>query len=1595
MIAFIDTEVNLSSQRVADYGAIRDDGAILHTHSDREFQTFVENCDIICGHNIIGHDLKYLTNLNLERHHCIVDTLYLSPLLFPRKPYHHLVKDDKLQVDELNNPVNDALKARDLFHDEVAAWQQLSPSRQSIYYHLLSGTPQFRGFFQYLSRYHCDTQLFTSGGTPPSLTQLLFANNGILPEYENKICHHANILAVAHQYPIELAYCLAVIGADDMMSLTPPWVIRNYPKVANVMNFLCNTPCGNCDYCRQRLDAQQGLKDFFGFNEFRTFDGVPMQQQAVESAIRGESLLTIFPTGGGKSLTFQLPALMAGRNTHGLTVVISPLQSLMKDQVDNLSELGITDAVTINGLLDPIERASAIEQVADGRANLLYIAPEMLRSKTIERLLMGRNVVRFVIDEAHCFSAWGHDFRVDYLYIGDFIRLLQEQKQQRHSIAVSCFTATAKQKVISDICDYFNNKLGLTLKVFAAKAERKNLRYSVIHTDTNEDKYNQLRHLILGHQCPTIVYVSRTRHTTEIASHLCADGIRALPFNGKMESADKVKNQNAFMSGEAQVIVATSAFGMGVDKKDVGLVIHFDISDSLENYLQEAGRAGRDPVMQANCYVLYSDDDLDKHFILLNQSKLSISEIQQVWRAVRDLTIKFDKVSCSPLEIARQAGWNEEVYDIETRVKAAISALEEAGYLRRGNNVPHVFATGITVANMNEARQRLTTSPFFDDTSREEAVRIIRSLISKRATTSSDEAESRIDYLADILGMSKETVIRNVNLMRQEGILADSRDMIAWLGKDSTLHKLNNTLHLEQFILSHLSENTCQLNYKQLNQEAQSAGHKQCTTRHLRTLLYFLALKDYIHKEEHTASGYVLLHLQAPPDTIAARHQRRASICRFIISQLTATNKKDEAVTFSLVDLLQKYIQSELLFEKDNPPSVADFEEALLYLTKTKLLRIEGGFLVVYNTMQLHRLAERRTHYGKEQYRMLDEFYKQRIQQIHIVGEYANLMVRDYDAALQFVNDYFTIDYKKFISKHFKEGRSTEINQNITPGKYNKLFGELSPLQLKIVNDKQSKYIVVAAGPGSGKTRLLVHKLASLLLLEDVKHEQLLMLTFSRSAATEFKKRLMELVGNAAHFVDIKTFHSFSFDILGQLADQEEFGNIVLRAAEMIENGEMEESKIAKSVLVIDEAQDMGANEFRLLQALMLRNEEMRVIAVGDDDQNIYRFRGSDSAHLRALVDQYEATFYEMTDNYRSDRSITHLSNQFATLLPDRMKQTPIQSVATAEGNVALHRYSPTSIIPQAIATIQPQGTTAVLTLTNEQALLAAHQLRSCGLHPRLIQSMRGFSFYNLLIVRHFLIGLSADTGSTIPKTLWNQAKQHTLDTFRDSSCLDILLHFCADFEATHRTLYRSDLTEYLAESNIEDFIATNDTTVFVSTIHKAKGREFDTVHLILTELVNIDPDRLRTLYVGITRAKHNLVIHTDITLFNTFATPIIHSPINGYTPRISIPLTHKDVYLDYFKDKQDLILPIRDGSPLHYSNGYFVTPHGNYVAYLSNTMRERIAQIQTKGYHVAEAEATFIVLWKAHEDQQEYAIILPTIYLERNSSTEDKHTDQ
>lgn len=620
---FVDVEVGLKDHKIHDIGALRWDGAVYHSANKRELMEFLIDTDFVCGHNIINHDAKYLFG-DVTCRFLLVDTLFMSPLLFPERPYHRLLKDDKLVSEQMNNPVNDCEKAHDLLMDEVAKWEELSASAKTIFSTLLQDHDEFKGFLSFVN---------AKAGKKETLAEL------IRSEYTGKICGHADIDSMINRHPCELAYALALIDTTDHRSITPAWVLHNYPNVENLIRLLRHTKCTEgCAYCNKDLDVLVNLKQFFGFDKFRTYEGEPLQENAARAAVEHKSLLAIFPTGGGKSLTFQLPALMEERSVHGLTVVISPLQSLMKDQVDNLAERGITDAVTINGLLDPISRSEAIQRVMDGDASLLYIAPEMLRSKTIEKILLARHVVRFVIDEAHCFSSWGQDFRVDYLYIGKFISQYQKNKKCREAIPVSCFTATAKQKVVQDICDYFKQTLNLDLQIFASSATRTNLRYSVIHADTDEDKYMKLRSLIAESSCPTIVYVSRTKRTRQLADKLTRDGLKALPFNGKMDAEDKIANQEAFMNDRVRIIVATSAFGMGVDKKDVGLVIHYDISDSLENYVQEAGRAGRDPHLEARCFVLYSDADLDKHFILLNQTKLSISEIQQVWKAVKDLT---------------------------------------------------------------------------------------------------------------------------------------------------------------------------------------------------------------------------------------------------------------------------------------------------------------------------------------------------------------------------------------------------------------------------------------------------------------------------------------------------------------------------------------------------------------------------------------------------------------------------------------------------------------------------------------------------------------------------------------------------------------------------------------------------------------------------------------------------------------------------------------------------------------------------------------------------------------------------------------------
>lgn len=1605
-ITFIDIEVNPKEKKITDIGAVRGNSC-FHENFIDHLVDFIGGDTYIGGHNILRHDMVYLSPLLSARNVSafkVIDTLPLSPLLFPQKPYHRLLKDDKLQTDSINNPLNDAKKSQELFVDEVEAFNRLDNEMKQIYFSLLKDTKEFCAFFDYID-YH------------PQTKDDIAAD--VLLRFKGSVCEHAPLESFVKESPIALAYSLALIDCHDRYSITPPWVLHAYPEVDRLMTLLCERPCiEGCEYCNSTLDIKKALKTFFGYDSYRSYEGMNLQEDAVRAAVAGNSVLAIFPTGGGKSITFQVPALMSGEAVKGLTVVISPLQSLMKDQVDNLRRQGIVEAVTVNGLLDPIERAEAFKSVENGTASLLYLSPESLRSRSIERLLLGRKIARFVIDEAHCFSAWGQDFRVDYMYIGEFIRRIQKWKNIHEQIPVSCFTATAKQEVMEDICKYFKTRLNIDFKIYRASSKRENLRYKVICRKDDREKYDCLRTIIESHNCPTIVYVVRTHVATELAAHLQRDGYEARAYHGKMDAKEKTENQNAFIDGEVQIIVATKAFGMGVDKKDVGLVVHYQISDSLENYVQEAGRAGRDKELEADCFVLFNEEDLNKHFILLNQTKIQLKEIQQVWQAIKKLTHFRSTISQSALEIARSAGWDDGMANVETRVTTAIAALEEAGYVERGNNVPQIFANSILAKTAQEAIGKIEKSPLFaSDLQRQQATRIVKSLIASKNRVSSegDLAEGRVDYIADRLGIKREDVIESITRMREERILADDKDLAAYVKHKSHLnHALEIVklfINLDLFLVSSLYVDQRTFNLKELKEDADRQLHKNVNLSNIKKLINFWIEKNWIARNYigNSRDHIEVTIKENDKDKFTERLERMHSLALYIVNKLfkkaetlSQNDKEETLVSFSVVELKNSYVaarrNSGEIFS--DTITTTDVENALFYLSRIEAIQIDGGFMVVYNRITINRLEKNnKINYKQEDYRKLEQFYENRVRQIHIVGEYAMKMVEEYQSALQFVDDYFQLNNDSFMHKYFPN-RKGELSLRMTSEKYKQLFGELSATQLNIVKDQASQYIVVLAGPGSGKTRVLVHKLASLLLMEDVKHEQLLMLTFSRAAASEFRQRLHRLIGNAAYFVEMKTFHSYCFDLLGKQGTLEHTDTVIDEAVNGINSGEVEISKITKTVLVIDEAQDMTASEYALVSALIDKNETMRVIAVGDDDQNIYTFRGSSSLNMTKLLEIPNAKSYEMTENYRSCSQITDFSEAFAQRLTGRMKKMPISAHdMNLSGEVTVTQYkSPNMLMPMIdrLCSSPLSGTTAVLTLTNEDAMLASYLLKHKGFNATMVGGNDGFRLSSLREFRWFNALLNLPPHATlIDNEQWLSAKKSFHECLASSTMCGLCEAIIATFESIYsEKKFVSDWNMFLWESKMEDFIKSDSANIFVSTIHKAKGKEWDNVFMLLNDSPRHYDERLHEIYVAITRPRHILSIHTN-TSYQSILPIELSSFSEDTTPypiplHLSFQLTMKDVWLSTMDNpySQEILSKLQCGSPLVATASGCITTTGVDLLKYSANFKQKLQDWLSRGYSISHAELSFVVLWRGNnESSQEIMVALPQIVLSKQLS--------
>ena len=1598
----IDLETDSKGKKILAVGAVFGSGE-LHEHKLEKLAEWIRKAEIICGHNIVQHDVPVLKrklgdNVFAGKH--LLDTLFWSALLYADRPYHNLVKGYRLEEDEApNNPLSDSKLCKRLLDELLAQYAALQPPYRRIYQALLDGRPGYEGFFEFAGREKL----------PADVSVL------IREVFGDRICAKADVDRVVREHPVELAHALGLIATKDSGSILPQWVLKQLPVTEEVLQRLRFTLCNDraCSYCTGRLDPVKALKEIYGYDAFRSFDGeegMGIQERSVRHALAGGSLLTVFPTGGGKSLTFQLPALMQGELTRSLTVVISPLVSLMKDQVEVLEDrFQNVQAVHLSGLLNPMQRKEVLERIEQGGAHLLYIAPETLRSPILNRLLIGRQIARFVVDEAHCFSAWGQDFRVDYLYIGRFIRELQEKKGLTRPIPISCFTATAKPQVISDIRAYFKKELAIDLTPFVSHARRENLSYEVVplaDTDTRTRMRSLLR-LLETCEKPAIVYASRTKRVEELAEVIRAAGMEVWGYHGQMDRELKQVHQDAFKGSETGIMVATSAFGMGVDKENVRTVIHYNISPSLESYVQEAGRAGRKKEITAKCYVLFHENDLSGHFQLLQRSKLHQKEIDQIWRAIKRMTRFRDSISRSAKELAKEAGWDDEIRDVQNKVAASLAALENSGYVKRDLNSPRVYATGLLVKDLEHALKIVRSNNTLTDKQKEDCSRVLQRIIK--------DDETRVDELADTLGLDLKGALNTIQLLRDLNILNDHEDLSGFIDIRpiaGSRARLKRVLETERSLAALMQEGTVDVSVRSLNDQLINSGVSSDPSV-VKLLLTYWKRRMFIRSQRiakmeetyrislRTALGDLQREMNKRHDLITHAFDHLSSLVENV--ELEHEKKKEEVpVQFSLIGLRDALAQG--MFGSDHP--IKDIEKALLYLHELKVLTLKDGFMVVYQRLNIEKLEQNpQVRYKKDDYAELNSHYQNRVEQIHMVGEYARKRSEDVQSALTYVDDYFKLDHSAFIRKYFPK-RRTELSRPITEARFRELVGDLDTVQRAIVNDGSGDNLLVAAGPGSGKTRVLVHKVANLLLLEDVKPEQFLMLTFSKAAALEFRSRIHAMVPEYRGLLKVTTFHGLCFELIGQLGDLERSETIIERTIDAIEKNELDLSAIQnKSVIMLDEFQDVDEKQWRLIQAIHKVAEGPRIIAVGDDDQNIYEWRGASPRFMELLRDQLHARTHSLLTNYRSCPEIVHLTNHIAGTISRRIKEHEfLEAKKETQGQVRVIGYSGGYHLQGLVDDLVDRtyaGTTAVLTRTNDQAIMAAAILQRQGIKARYVGGSDDFEVGKLREVRLFRSMLrEVHQGiGLIPEEVWNHVRVAYLERLANNplrqDCEDLLHLFEKDGNR------RYDLAEWLAftrEIRISDAVRPEQGTVFVSTMHKSKGKEFTNVFLHLDDFHLDRDEQRRLLYVACTRAMERLIIHTNNSFLPDYTHPALmrerSSTIHPMPTELTYVLGMKEIYLGSAAYNEHRVMRLNTGATLRPDVTRFHEREapglgdgeGNVVIF-SKAFKQTLSRFEAQGYSIATGETEYIVNWYDEEKRKGFEVVLPRVKLRRPES--------
>lgn len=1659
---WLDLEINPKNNQLIDGAFLVND--TYWRFDAKQFQTqtlliynLLDKARYLGGHHLIEFDLPHLILLLIKalstpnaKHKFLLskladsktlhhwqgkawDTLILSCLFIPHQPSHALAKLYKANVD-YNNPVLDCLESRCVFRLCTQSWKNLSSNIQILFHKLLPQLGQlsnasYYDYFAIDKKNVFDIKIIFDDlptGNKNELILLLercILDSEVIQNYlkENKPALWQNLgLATFISW---LRYF------NKPQARRPVWITKHSVHRQSFIHaeqafWHLNEPSEDW--------INEECQHFFGFDTLR--DG---QMSIVKAILTNKDIpLGILPTGGGKSLTFQLPALILSKYQRQLTVIISPLKALIEDQVVNLhSELPdyesriayLTSGQTVE------TQKTILDGIWQGDIDIIYLSPERLRTHSIRQLLKNRPPTFWVLDEAHTLSQWGTDFRPDFLRIADHMMACYSDELRQHfqqqidmkSAAkevspqldllntvgnntddnilsnlsdltsynskppdfippiISLVTATASSRVKDDLESELVNKL-ITLTdnkplvqygtpIEQLKIWRDDIKayFRDIPKDARKTNIYQIlreRKAWYENQYPehpekgvAIVYLRNRKGCDEYANDFAQQHLAAAAYHSKLDDIQKKSVLEKFKNDELDVVVCTNAFGMGIDKEGIHTVIHSGPPNNIESYIQEIGRAARKTYEVGEAYMLWSEEDINALFFQERQSRIpNTNTLKDCWTAIRPTLKKPLEDQWFPTStLASILAPDNEIEQLNTQVRVALLALERYGLLIEKEQQPAWIS--IKLAELAPASEHTRIAKLYtqlqqlsDDTiSTTDNDQLTRYHLPELAMALGYSVKSLLKVLRDLVnqGYAQWQVVVRIRLKythrylkgefnRLSRIISALEDCI-----NSTYGGLDTSEDLE-------TQGSSRLNTKALDNWLTQQRYNLSCKRHILPMfraLGILKIRSHGPTQVFVSSSNQTKNWQYDEELqdgwaswIIYAKKLLEDLTPLFENQLLLNlpDKKDgDSQEFNLDDLAIPL--------KRSPDQILAQLETLQRLEMIELSRLDDDQDAIF-FIGAHRKPTLKYH--ETAYRYLQEHYQDRCVRIHML----NFWLQSESSIQQaLIEDYFSKPLSDVVNTYI--GNDIDVNKPYIKDYEKEILPDFfSDIQTKIVKET-NRAAMVLAGPGSGKTTVVVHRVAYLLMIEEIKPEKILILAYNRLAVAEIRTRLHKLIGYHAINVTIETFHGLARQITGMSekdAPDAALDDITKRIKHlsqeknvqkrrdnaryqwMIEQAisQLQERPQHFQYIMVDEFQDIDEYQYEMISLLadlqVLDSDDAEVfeaigmddssgadidefeqrgylMVVGDDDQNLYAFRGASIQYIQQFEDNYHVNNQQkhyLLENYRSADNIVNLANDFvASALPndERLKQTNHEVKATSihpDSPIRHGYYQQTKGVDMAAwvaSDIQQRLVAAKESETEVSETIAIlapkwsifdaiqHYLEALNIPSQRYNESEQVIPINSMIGQELFEHLSTDRLAIITGNVhdyvenWRQERE--------------LNHVDKAWDAILHCIHNMHDVTYEQVINAVESILYNKTQVILITYHSAKGMEFDHVYAIDEESPNNslkNNSDSRPLYVAMTRAKKTLTLLQHNKYHNSTL-----AKISGiHTERVELP---------------------------------------------------------------------------------------------------------